>query len=522
MPVISKITMPTGNSYDIRDNKAGHYLGITSTDVTANEKVIGASIVIGTSTYYLNPGDGQTGLRDQDIVSYGNLVYIAHITNNGTTNSGTWEQLTFAPEAVIIPVEGVTVDGTSIVDGTSKIADIDTTGVTSGTGATLPYASSTNPVATKAYVDTTVEAAVAELPQAMIFRGSLGTGGTETTLPTATVDTVGNVYKVITAGTYATQAAKVGDLFIGTEVAGDPVTYAWTLIPSGDEENGTVTSIGVARDSSNNPKGLKTDQTSSGPITTSGTLSLDFASGFDTNSSVASATRSSTAGREYGLELDSNGKLAVNVPWTDTTYTFDANHAYDASTNPAATVGTVTGAIGNIIAGTTTGTAGANATITEVTQSNGSVSVTYTPIAVASSQVTSMGSYDKDAEGATGAISTSDSLNVAVAKLENALDGKQGTLTFDGTYDASDNKVATESTVSGAIRGAISSTTATINGVSATSGNIVTGLGASTTPDTGAINLVEVQNETLTIKYLNPSTTAVTQTTNVLLKAPTT
>jgi len=55
---------------------------------------------------------------------------------------------------------------------------------------------------------------IQNLPSPMVFKGSLGTGGTITSLPTASTDNEGYTYKVITAGTYASQAAKVGDTFI--------------------------------------------------------------------------------------------------------------------------------------------------------------------------------------------------------------------------------------------------------------------------------------------------------------------
>ena len=480
MSVISKITMPTGNSYDIRDNAAGHFLGTTTAILTDNEQ-IGSSIIISGTTYYLNPSFNQEQLKDQDIVLSNNLLFIANITGT-TQKSGTWKKLTFTADAATIT--DAKIDGTSILTGT--IARITTTGAASGAAT---YDASTNPLATKDYVDTAVQ----DLPQAMIFRGSLGADGTVTTLPTASADTVGDVYKVITAGTYNSQAAKIGDLFIGTEVTGTPTTYTWTLIPSGDEPSGTVTSVST---------GVGLTTTDGSPITSSGTIKANLTS-----------ETALTGDGVTSVGVDSNGKLAVDIRVVDGTY--------DASTNKVATQSTVTNAISGITAGTATGTAGADATITEVTQTNGSVNVEYTPIAIASSQVTTMGGYDKEDTSATGAISTSDTLNLAVAKLENALDGKQANLTFEGTYNASTNKAATESTVSGAIAGAISSETATINGVAATSGDVVTGLEASATSATGSINLFEVSNETLTIKYLNPSTTAVTQTTNVL-RAPTT
>ena len=47
----------------------------------------------------------------------------------------------------------------------------------------------------------------------MIFKGTLGIGGTVSVVPTSGY-TVGDTYRVITAGTYAGQACEVGDLLI--------------------------------------------------------------------------------------------------------------------------------------------------------------------------------------------------------------------------------------------------------------------------------------------------------------------
>ena len=58
--------------------------------------------------------------------------------------------------------------------------------------------------------------AIDALPEPMVFKGTLGTNGTITSLPTAAAANEGWTYKVITAGTYASQAAKIGDLFIST------------------------------------------------------------------------------------------------------------------------------------------------------------------------------------------------------------------------------------------------------------------------------------------------------------------
>lgn len=128
------------------------------------------------------------------------------------------------------------------------------------TATTQSSGDNSTKIATTAYVD----GAINSLPEPMIFKGSLGTGGTITTLPAAASTNKGFTYKVITDGTYASQAAKVGDTFISDGTA-------WVLIPSGDEPSGTVTSIATG-------SGL-----SGGPITSSGTISLATAFGDTVN-----------------------------------------------------------------------------------------------------------------------------------------------------------------------------------------------------------------------------------------------
>lgn len=105
-------------------------------------------------------------------------------------------------------------------------------------------------------VDTKVES----LPDPMIFKGSLGVNGTITSLPNASTDNNGFVYKVITDGTYQGISAKVGDAFISNGTA-------WVRIPSGDEPSGTVTNVAVTSED-----GSATITGS--PIATSGTIDV--------------------------------------------------------------------------------------------------------------------------------------------------------------------------------------------------------------------------------------------------------
>lgn len=130
---------------------------------------------------------------------------------------------------------------------------------TLGTAAAKNATDTYNATGTDVTTGKAVAEALATLPEPMVFKGSLGAGGTITSLPTASSSNKGYVYKVITAGTYASQSAKVGDTFIS-----DGAT--WVLIPSGDEPSGTVTNVAVA-----NGGGLTV---SGSPITSSGTITV--------------------------------------------------------------------------------------------------------------------------------------------------------------------------------------------------------------------------------------------------------
>jgi hypothetical protein len=143
---------------------------------------------------------------------------------------------------------------------------------TLGTAAAKNATDTYNATGTDVTTGKAVAAALATLPEPMVFKGSLGTGGTITTLPSASSSNKGYVYKVITAGTYASQSAKVGDTFISDG-------SAWVLIPSGDEPSGTVTNVAVA-----NGGGLTV---SGSPITSSGTITVGH------SNSVAAKTSSS-------------------------------------------------------------------------------------------------------------------------------------------------------------------------------------------------------------------------------------
>lgn len=142
--------------------------------------------------------------------------------------------------------------------------------------------------------------AIDALPTPMVFKGTVGRDGTITTLPAADSSNIGFTYKVID-NISSPVTAKIGDTVISNG-------NVWTVIPSGDEPSGTVTSI-------NSGDGLQTDQTNSGPITSSGTMSVKASTGITVNSNGVSVTdyNNIVAGAAAGLTaLQSAPVTSVN------------------------------------------------------------------------------------------------------------------------------------------------------------------------------------------------------------------
>ena len=171
-----------------------------------------------------------------------------------------------------------------------------------------------------------VWAAIDNLPEPMIMKGTLGTGGTITSLPTASASNEGFVYKVITAGTYVGQAAVVGDFFVSCKPEGASA-YSWVWFPSGDESfSDTWRNIKV-----NGTEKLGTG-ISSGAV--------DFVDGtnttvaFDTNGNKVSVSVPAVSSSNAGVapkgnavsSQDQNTKfLREDGAWAKPSYTTDTN-----------------------------------------------------------------------------------------------------------------------------------------------------------------------------------------------------
>ena len=162
----------------------------------------------------------QTGISDQTFTLNGSATTITLADNNTT--------YTFA-EGSTNKAFTVTPSG-----GSAQTVAIHGLGDASLKGVATAVTSGDSNLVTSGAVFTAID----NLPEPMVFKGTLGTGGTITTLPTAAAANEGFTYKVITAGTYASQAAKVGDVFVSNG-------SAWVIIPAGDTDSDTWRSIKV-------------------------------------------------------------------------------------------------------------------------------------------------------------------------------------------------------------------------------------------------------------------------------------
>ena len=266
-----------GSNIQIVDNPDGTQTINASGEVSSEDTVARAEIAEIKDGENLDSfGDVETALDDKvDKVSGKGLS-----TNDYTTAEKT--KLAGVAEGAEVNVQSNWTQTTTTAD--DYIKNKPTLGTAAAKNATDTY----NATGTDVTTGKAVAAALATLPEPMVFKGSLGTGGTITTLPTASSSNKGYVYKVITAGTYASQSAKVGDTFISDG-------SAWVLIPSGDEPSGTVTNVAVA-----NGGGLTV---SGSPITSSGTITVGHSNSVTakTSSSVKKFTYD-----EYGHVTDSS------------------------------------------------------------------------------------------------------------------------------------------------------------------------------------------------------------------------
>ena len=352
--VPSKLPAPAGNSGKaIMSNGTGYVFGdpglvddvqINGTTIVSSQV---ANIPIASSSALGVVKVNGGGIKITD----GVLGHTNSITANTTGVGSASKVPVFKYDAnghitAVTPTD-IAIAGEKITSGTVASARLPTATTSAIGGVTLVQGTnndSTTSVPTDKRMQQYVATQIDALPEPMLFKGTVGTGGTITTLPAAAAANEGFTYKAITAHAASTDpiypAYEIGDTLISTG-------SAWTVIPSGDEPRGTVTTVTPGT-------GLTTTGLNPGSngdaITGSGTISL-------ANTAVTPGSYGddgNTRTLAYGGTL--------KVPY----YTVDAQGRLTASSTKSLTLPASDNTIGKLIIGAAT-TAKADATTTNTT-----------------------------------------------------------------------------------------------------------------------------------------------------------
>lgn len=226
-------------------------------------------------------------------------------------------------------MSGVTSNVQTQLNGKAALASPVFTGTPQA--PTASAGTNTTQIATTAFVQTAISNGIAA-SDAMIVKGTIGTNGTVTTLPT-TYKT-GWTYRVVTAGTYAGQACEIGDLIIalvdrsGTGnanadwcVAQTNINGAITGIKSGDayigvSQSGSVVTI-VHKDVT------RTDTTSTAKPSHGGTFTAVKAVMSDTKGHVTGVETETVTLPTYGVVSISADGLCPKRSGTTTKFLRD-------------------------------------------------------------------------------------------------------------------------------------------------------------------------------------------------------
>lgn len=206
----------TINVAEITTNAQGHVSAVTNRTATLNRVKRTASSGSGALLFApSSAGTGEVNFNTAIAVSGGNLSATT-FTEGGVLLSAKYADLAHK-----------SVKGTTSVLGHVTLSDSTSTSAYVDGIAATPKAVGDALKAAKSYADGILAA-----NDAMVFKGTLGTGGTVTSLPVKGYS-AGWTYRVVTAGTYAGVVCEIGDLIIavvnsnGTETT---VTNAhWTV-----------------------------------------------------------------------------------------------------------------------------------------------------------------------------------------------------------------------------------------------------------------------------------------------------
>lgn len=203
----------------------------TITSITAGDGLSGDTITQSGTIAHAVPTGASTGSAGQDAdsnLSFGGSFKVLQVTTDKFGHVTAKDERTIKIPSVI--GGSITGSATKFVSSVSVGSNGALTGDTTEADTEITAASTGIPTsaAVKAYADNIISA-----NDAMVFKGTLGTGGSVTSLPTNKYK-VGWTYKVATADTYAGQKCEVGDMIIaiknGPSTGTTVVEEDWSVI----------------------------------------------------------------------------------------------------------------------------------------------------------------------------------------------------------------------------------------------------------------------------------------------------
>ena len=236
--------------YKVTVDGTGH---VSATSVVTKEDIAGLGVAI-TDTTYDDATQSTHGLMStEDKIKLDGIADGAnkYVHPESGVEAGTYKSVTVDANGHITAGSNpTTIEDYGITDAYTKTevdtelgkkanaADAALTGTP--TAPTATKGTNTTQIATTEFVNTAISESIAAA-DAMVFKGTLGTGGSVTTLPTEGA-VVGDTYKVITAGSVPAASSvtgqdaeiKIGDLVVAMGEG------KWIVVPSGDEDVTTV------------------------------------------------------------------------------------------------------------------------------------------------------------------------------------------------------------------------------------------------------------------------------------------
>lgn len=314
--------------HDTADNWAASKLVLLAGELAIDTTNMIAKVGDGTNTWAASK---QLGLTESQVKTLIQNNAVQTVVLSTGTNNGTLAITVDGTKTDNIPVKGL---GSAAYTNTSAYATAaqgtkaDNAMPKSGgtfTGAINLAADPTTDMqpATKKYTDTQISNALAA-SDAMIFKGTIGTDGTVTALPTGAH--TGNTYKVIAgftsvgkdvSATAADVTVKAGDLIVYTEAG------KWLVVPSGDERETTIKAA---------TSGVNVDGTAR-----TGSVVLGMASAKQVDTSIAAGSNSANLPTSAAVAAFVEGKKYVTTDNKVTNTLNATTKAYITGTTSATT-----------------------------------------------------------------------------------------------------------------------------------------------------------------------------------------